>query len=526
MSALLDHERLIAGLLRPQAYPHSVAEVQRLDTHISTVLLAGDYAYKLKKPVALGFADFSTLALRRHYCEEELRLNRRTAPQLYLGLATVRGARDAPSVDGTGPVLEVAVRMRRFDNALRLDRLARRGVLQTEQIDALAEAMARFHEAAAVAEADSDFGTPATVQYWPRATVAQTRVQTAGATERARLDALAAWIDHEGERLDSTFATRRAQGRVRECHGDLHLANIVLLDGVPTPFDAIEFNPALRWIDVLNDLAFAFMDLHELALPALAWRLVSRYLEHSGDYAGLALLRYTAVYRALVRARVAQIHEHQAGVAHAARVHEYRSFKEHLSLAEALTQPPPPLLVALTGLSGSGKSTVALALAQALGGVQVRSDVERKRLHGLDATARSNGAIYGAEATARTYDRLVQVARWALAARVPIVVDAAALLQHERRRLQALAADCGAQYALVSCEAPPAVLRARIAARAQAGDDPSEATVATLEQQLQWQQPLGADERPCCVHIDTAAAPATVQQQIEAVAQQLQPAPR
>jgi aminoglycoside phosphotransferase family enzyme/predicted kinase len=524
MSALLNYERLIAGLLRPSAYPHPVDVVQRLDTHISTVLLAGDYAYKLKKPVALGFADFSTPALRRHCCEEELRLNRRTAPQLYLGLASMHGPPEAPSIDGEGPVLDHAVRMRRFDNALRLDRLARRGALLPQQVDALAASIARFHHAAAEVDAASHFGTPAAVRRWPRDTLEQTRAQAAGAAERARLDALAAWIEQAGERLDPVFAERRAQGRVRECHGDLHLANMVLLDGLPTAFDAIEFNPALRWIDVMSDLAFAFMDLHDLALPALAWRLVSGYLEASGDYAGLAVLRYYAVYRALVRARVAQIHEHQPGVARAARVHEYRSFEEHLGLAGALMQAPPPLLVALTGLSGSGKSTVALALSQALGGVRVRSDVERKRLHGLPAAKRSDGSIYSAEATARTYARLAQVARQALAAQVPIMVDAASLLQRERGALQALAAEYGARYALVSCEAPLDVLRARIAARAQAGSDPSEVTVAVLEQQLHWREPLTATEQPYSFRIDTAAEPAAIEQQVEAIAQRLRPA--
>lgn len=523
---LLAHDALIAGLLRPQAYPHPVATVERLDTHISTVLLAGEFAYKIKKPVALGFLDFSTPELRRHYCEEELRLNRRTAPALYLDVVPIGGLPAAPRIGQGAPLLAHAVRMRRFDNALRLDRLARRGELTAAQIDALARAIAQLHRHAAPAPPDSPWGSAESARHWPLATAREMREQAAGAVERQRIDALAAWIGHEAQRLAPVFAVRRAAGAVREGHGDLHLANIVLVDGVPTPFDAIEFNSELRFIDVASDLAFAFMDLHDLAQPRLAWRLVSQYLERTGDYDALSVLRYYAVYRALVRARVALLHEHQPGVPRAARVHEYRSFAEHLSLAEVLTQAPPPLLVAMSGLSGSGKSTVALELAERLGGVRVRSDVERKRLHGLAPEARSGGGIYSAEATERTYARLRGVARVALAARVPVVVDAASLRRTERAQFRALAEQAGARFALVLCEALPEVLLARVAQREREGGDVSEADVAVLERQRQWQEPLGADERPHAFRLDTGLPPDFQRQAVDAVVRALAPPPQ
>ncbi|MFN9478769.1 MAG: AAA family ATPase [Betaproteobacteria bacterium] len=504
-AALVAHEKLVAGLLRSAAYPHPVESVERLDTHISTVLLAGAYAYKIKKPVALGFLDFSTAERRRRFCEDELRLNRRTAPALYLDVLPITGTPQAPRIGGDGPALEYAVRMRRFDNALRLDRLARRGELTAAHVDALALGIARLHTNAAPVR-DARYGSAATAQHWPHATATQMRAQASGAAERARLDALAEWIDRAARQLAPTFAARRAAGCVRECHGDLHLANVVLWDGVPTPFDAIEFNPELSFIDIVSDLAFAFTDLHDLGLPRLAWRLVSQYLEQTGDYDGLAVLRYYAVYRALVRARVALIHEHQPGVTRAARVHEYRNFEEHLALAEALAGEPPPVLVATTGMSGSGKSTVALALAERLGGVRVRADVERKRLFGLAPHARSDGAIYSAEATRRTYARLNEVAALAVQARVPAIVDAASLKRAERAEFRALAAAYGARFVLLACEAPAEVLRARVARREQLDSDASEAGVAVLEQQRQWREPLAEDERSSAFTLDTSQA--------------------
>ena len=525
-AALLEFERLIAGLLRPDAYPHPVAAVERLDTHLSTVLLAGDYAYKLKKPLALDFLDFSTSELRRHYCEEELRLNRRTAPDLYLDLVSIGGTPEAPRVGVPTPLLAHAVRMHRFDNALRLDRLARCGRLTEAHIDSLALAIAQLHRGASPLPTEPASGDAGSVRRWPLATARAMREHAAGAGERQRIDALAAWLEHAAQRLAPTFAARRAAGAVRECHGDLHLANVVLVAGVPTPFDAIEFNPELRFIDVAGDLAFAFMDLHDLALPRLAWRLVSQYLEQSGDYDALTVLRFYAVYRALVRARVALIHEHQPGVPRAARVHEYRSFEEHLLLAEALTRSPPPLLVAMSGLSGSGKSTVALELAERLGGVRVRSDVERKRLHGLAPDARSDGGIYSADATRRTYARLRQVARTALAARVPAVIDAASLGRGQRAAFRALAAQAGARYALVRCEAPPAVLRERVAQRQRDGADASEAGVAVLERQSLGWEPLAGDEHGTVFRLDTSLPHDQQRQAVDAIVRALAQPPQ
>jgi aminoglycoside phosphotransferase family enzyme/predicted kinase len=512
-SALRQHEALIDGLMRPDAYPEPIDTVQRIDTHVSTVLLAGDYAYKLRKPVNLGFLDFSTLELRRRDCEEELRLNQRTAPRIYLDVVAITGNRTAPRVvpltsAGSEP-LEYAVRMRRFDPHCTLDHLAERAELTPSLVDRLAVAVAELHSCADVA--GEGHGTPQRVEHWIEDNFAQLRDHVRSAADRARLDALAQWSNSELKAQHRRLADRRRAGFIRECHGDLHLGNIVLLDDVPTLFDAIEFNSDLRCIDVISDVAFTFMDLVDHGLAQHAWRFVSAYLEITGDYDGLALLRLYAVYRALVRAKVALIRLNQPEVKHQVRLREHASFERYLALAERLQGQGVPVLAVMTGVSGSGKSTVARVLAAGLGGVRIRSDVERKRLHGLPSAADSRGGIYSDDATRRTYDRLAALAETVLRAGVPAVIDAASLKRAERQRFLETARRRQVPAAIVLCTAPLAILRERVRARALAATDPSEATEAVLEQQCSWQEPLSAEQRRLSTVIDTSEDIASIE---------------
>jgi hypothetical protein len=503
---LRQHDALVAGLLRATAYPEPVETVSRIETHISTVLLAGAHAYKIKKPLDLGFLDFSTLEKRRQACEAEVRLNRRTAAELYLDVVTIVGPVATPRIL-TGPVaaaddvIDYAVRMRRFDPQATLDRLAARGALDAGMVDRLADSIARFH--AETPAAPASFGEPATVERWALENFAAMRLHVQSAADRARLDALEAWTRAESAALRTVMSTRVRSGRVRECHGDLHLGNVALIDGRPVAFDAVEFNDELRCIDVASDLAFTFMDLLDHALPRLAWRFVSAYLEASGDYEGLAVLRYYAVYRALVRAKVALIRLHQPQVSHHVRVREHTSFEHYLALAERLQQQGAAVLVAMCGLSGSGKSTVAQTLAELLGGVRVRSDVERRRLFGIPGNAPTGGAIYTPAANEATYARLGECARAGIVARVPVVLDAAFLRRAERERMRALAQELGASFAVAACTAPLDVLRARVAGRRERGLDPSEADLAVLERQLGGYERPGADEAEWTCVIDT-----------------------
>ncbi len=496
-----QHRTMVAALqatLGPQT--------ERIETHISTLLLHGSFADKLRKPLSLPFLDFASAAARRRDCEEELRLNRRTAPQLYLEVRPVLGSPESPRIGGPDDsegAIDWLLRMRRFDNEQLLDRLAARGALGDADIDALARCVADFH--AALPASPAAWGAPDGVRAWARANFAALGGQ-------APPD-LHDWTEREFERIASLLALRRAQGFVREGHGDLHLGNIVRIDGEPLPFDGIEFNPALRHTDTMADAAFVFMDLWRHGLPRGAWRFASGHAERGGDFAGLALLPFFAVYRALVRAQVAAIRGDDAALQRDLRV---AGELAHL-------RRPRPLLLLTCGLSGSGKSTVALELLQGLGAVRVRSDVERKRLAGLAATARptpeQTGALYGSAMTLRTYARLGTLAGTLLSAGLNVIVDAAALRRHERDALRALAAAHGAEFRLVECVAPEAVLRERLARRAAQGQDASDAGQEVLSLQLRVCEIPASEE--AALRLDTDADRATVARRCAALVSRL-----
>ena len=512
----------MANLMRGAAFPASVADVERIDTHISTVLLAGEHAYKFRKPLKFGFLDFSTLQLRHRDCLEELRLNQRTAPTIYRDVVAVVGNLDVPRIiDGPPPdgALEFAVRMRRFDPAMTFDRLAKRNELSIVLIDRLAAKAAAVHREAAPAPAG--MGTPESVLRWCDENFAEMRELVHSAAERERLDVLARWANDQWKSRSALMATRAASGCIRECHGDLHLGNVVLFDSAPTLFDAVEFNAELRCIDVISDVAFMFMDLADHCLDAHAWRFIGAYLEITGDYGGLALLRWYAVYRALVRAKIALIRLHQPRVQQHVRLREHTSFEHYLQLAERLRRPGPRVLAVMTGLSGSGKSTVAQCLASALGGVRIRSDVERKRLHGMAPQGVSEGSIYSEAETVRTYERLAALAAEALEAGVPAVIDAACLKLAERRRFRTLAANCRATIVLVLCEAADDTRRIRLRDRAAAATDASEATVEVMECQLRWQEPFDADDQAIATVIDTSVPWSLLELRCHALATEL-----
>ncbi len=521
MSAPGGSERLLAALREPACYPHPADHVELIETHISWVFLAGDYAYKVKKPVALGFLDFSALEARRFYCEEELRLNRRTAPGLYLAVVPIAGSAGGLRVDGPGKPVEYALRMRRFPQEALADAMARRGELHAAQAEAIAAAVAAFHARIPVAH-EAEYGSPERVAAPALANFEQLSGLVAGAGEKRALAELRAWTLAKGARLSEVFAARKRGGFVRECHGDLHLGNIAFLEGRPVPFDCIEFDPELRWIDVMNEVAFLAMDLLEHGLAAAAWRFLNAYLETTGDYAGVRVLRYYLVYRAVVRAKIACIRSRQSGAAHAAQGRAQRESGEYLALAGSLAASGRRALVVMHGLSGSGKTTMAQKMSESLGAVRVRSDVERKRLHGLAAGARTHapafGGIYAPEGTRLTYGRLVQVAREIVESGYGVIVDAAFLRRAERDEFRALARDLGASFLIASCRASEATLRGRVARREAAVSDASEAGMSVLERQLAAEEPLGDDELAHAALIDTERGEAGLDEAIRRLA--------
>lgn len=485
---------LIKALLSPARYPPGVTHVDLVQTHISWVLLAGEFAYKVKKPVSLPFLDFSTLVQRQRYCQDELRLNRRFAHELYLAVVGIFNTPQDPKWHGEGEPIEYAVKMRRFDEAGRLDRVCARGELQPRHLSDLAETLVAFHAATAIAPPASRFGSAPSILAPALDNLDDLLRFFTDAATQTRLMALRTWTEGQFEQLALLMAARKRAGRVRECHGDLHLANMVLIKQRVQMFDCIEFNDDLRWIDVASEIAFTYVDLLAHQQPGLANWFVNEVLSDSGDFDAAQVLRFYAVYRALVRAKVAAIRAAQSQ----ADKHEALAY---IALAEQLLVQPPLRLVITHGLSGCGKTVASNTLLQNNdhgATLRLRSDLERKRLFGLASTAHSgsglDAGIYTADAHTRTYARLRVLAAGLLAAGWSVIVDAAFLRRAERDSFRALARDAGAAFSILVPIASPEQLRERIQARQALGADASEATLDVLAQQMKTLQPLAQDE--------------------------------
>ena len=517
-------DALVAALQDPACYPHPVERVEVLETHISWVILAGEFAYKVKKPVRLAFLDFTSLASRRFYCDEELRLNRRTAPGLYLDVVPIVGSVPRVRVGGTGPAIEYAVRMRRFAQGDVLAQRALERAIEPAHADAIALTLARFHASLAPAAPGCAFGSPEAIVTAMLENFSDIVALDETAPVRAMIAGLQGWVRTQHQLLHGVFARRKLEGFVRECHGDLHLGNIVLVDGEPTFFDALEFSERLRWTDVMNEVAFTAMDFLEHELPRLAARFVDRYLAESGDYAGLALLRYYMVYRALVRAKVAAIRAQQPAGPGRGITSPREECLAYLRLASRLAHRGPGLLVLMHGLACSGKTTVSQRLLEALGAVRIRTDVERKRLQGVAPATRLAEApgegLYDPRETARVYAHVAQLARACIEAGHPVIVDAAFLERDRRAEFAALAHALGAAVQVVECRCPEDILRARAERRAHEGRDASDADARVLEWQLARVEPLAAEERLHGACVDTSH-PGEWQGAVESLARRL-----
>jgi predicted kinase len=328
--------------------------------------------------------------------------------------------------------------------------------------------------------------------------------------ERAELALLQQWEAGAFDALRQPFEQRRRDGCVRECHGDLHLGNVTQFEGRTTLFDCLEFSAALRWTDVMSDLAFMAMDLRAHGLPRLSQRFVNAYLERSGDWAGLRVLRYYLVHRALVRAKVAALRGAQLVRGDAQRAHESRTLRHYLDVALEYSRPAAPALMLTHGFSGSGKTLLTQSLLELCGAIRLRADVERKRLFGLDARARSDAALkpqlYSEAATQATHARLREAATWALQGGFSVILDATFLSRAQRQQAGALAARLGVRFAVIHFEASAPTLRERVRRRALRGDDASEADVAVLEEQLAQAHPLLDEERDTVFVFDAEAA--------------------
>ncbi len=477
-----DQDEVIAFLMSPDSYPGDVGEVVRMDTHCAVVFLAGDRAYKLKRAVKLPYLDFSTLERRQRFCERELEINRLTAPDLYLRLAPVtRGAGGRLAIGGEGEVVDWLLVMKRFDTDALLDRLAAAHGLDTPLMERLARVIWRFHEKAAVVR-DA---------HWVRSldriigdlgnTLCNPDTAATGLEFRPALEAI-------GTRLTEDTAlliARQEAGFVRRCHGDLHLNNIVLIDGQPTLFDAIEFDEELATIDVLYDLAFLIMDLWHRDMSAEANTVLNAYFQRevvAGEWNGLALLPLFLALRAGIRAMVSmhKVLLHCGGDAERqAAIDDVHSYAR---LAGDVVEPQRPQLIVIGGLSGTGKTTLAQAIAAHVGtppgAIHLRSDVERKLMHGVEMTHRLPPETYTPEARDAVYQRVLERAESVLRAGHPVVVDAVFLDAQSRGEVRALAARTGAAFRGFWLEAETLQMMARVTHRRADASDADPQVVA------------------------------------------------
>ncbi len=521
-------------MLNADVYKHSVGDIELIETHISWVILTGDYAYKIKKPVNFGFLDFSTLDKRKTYCEQELHLNRRLAPEIYLEVVAITGSIESPvisnlSVAESKDILEYAVKMKQFPQSVQLDNMLQAGELEGKHINAIAQMIAKFHQSTVIADNSTDYGNPEGIYAPVNENFEQINESLKSTDYVNKLAELQQWSESEFARLKPVFVQRKQAGFIRECHGDMHLRNLVWLNGKASAFDCIEFNASLRWIDVMSDVAFLMMDLQDRGQEALANRFLNAYLEITGDYEGLSVLPYYLCYRAMVRAKVNALRIQQ--LTDKTKSRELTEFESYLQLALRYTYAAVPKLIIMRGLSASGKSTVSQQIVENTGAIRIRSDVERKRLFGLSLDKKAQApnivdqGIYSLDSSEKTYEKLLELAATIIASGNTVLVDAAFLRQEQWMPFRKLANSTknktvtlhggntdqngaiqkspvsrGVAFIIIEVSASFDVLRKRIIARK---NDVSDADLTVLEHQILHWKPLTDDATINLIRVNT-----------------------
>lgn len=503
-----DASTIITALQKANAYPHPVDPViKKLETHISWVFLTGEYAYKIKKPVNFGFIDYSTLEKRKHFCEQEIKLNQALASSIYLQMVTINKTAEGYEINGTGEVVEYALKMKEFSQENLLDHLLARNELTVEMVDNIAMQLAHFHMQAERAPSDSPYGKPETVKAPVDENFVQARellnaFNIATANYLTPLESLEKDSEKIFEAIHPTLEKRKKEGFIRSCHGDLHLGNITLIDHQPIIFDCIEFNEYFRWTDVMADVGFLLMDFYDRDRSDLGMRFLNTYLTYTGDYEGLRVLPYYFSYRAMVRAKI-QLFSINKDDNEKKREAYYARFAKYMNLALNYFHRSPAFLLIMHGFSGSGKSTLANRIAEKLNGIIIRSDVERKRLFDFSPEKKLDEKAYSSDITEKTYARLHTLTDIILHAGYPVIIDATFLKESQRKGFIDYTKNQKIPFSIIHCDVDASVLIERMGKREKEADAFSDADLNVLKMQQAAYEPLTEEEKKVAVSINT-----------------------
>lgn len=476
----------VEAMLSPRAYPHRPPSVELVQTQISFVFLAGNYVYKVKKPVDFGFLDYTTLEKRRYFCEREASLNRRLCSDAYLGVVEVVREGDAISVEREGEVLEYAVKMRRLPSERMMDRLLRENQVSAEMVERVAERLADFHQRAETNEEIASYGSLGIAAKNTQENFAQTEKYIGTSISEAYYRRIKAYTERFLRDNALLFERRRRGGKIRDCHGDVHSAHVCFTDGICI-YDCIEFNERFRYADVAGDVSFLAMDLDYHRRPDLSRHFVNCYVEGSGDKEALALMDFYKCYRAYVRGKVTCFALDDPHISAADKARLVGTARRYFELAHSYAvRPQRPTLFITTGLIGTGKTTVAQALGESLGIEVVSSDLVRKKLAGLEPTLHRYegfaGGIYSPDFSRMTYDELFEAAKEILGKGQSLILDASFRKAEERRRAMEVARETGADFKLIECVLEEGALKQRLKARYEAGASPSDGRLEIFDE--------------------------------------------
>lgn len=495
---------LIEQMQKLSFYPHSVTKpIEIIHTHASIIFLTGKYVYKLKKPVNFGFLDYSTLAKRKYFLEEELRLNQKTSPQLYLAVIPIVNRNNNLSLEGVGNIVEHTLQMYQFPQENLFANLLADNKLSNNRLIELGKVVADFHHTADTNEHISSFGTVASIREAIEQNYLQSQKYLDVVQTQGQLEATKAYTDYFLNERKDLFNTRIQQHKIRECHGDLHLKNICLWQNKIQLFDRIEFNESFRFVDTFYDIAFIVMDLDAQFKPDLANAFLNSYLEYTGDWTGLLLLPFYLSRQAYVRAKVNSFLLDDLEVGTAIKEQAKKTACDYYQQAYQYTQAKSGNLILMSGLSGSGKSTVARYLAKKQGAIHLRSDAVRKHLAGvsIDELSRDKDYLYSTEMTQKTYNRLLELGLLLAKEGFTVILDAKYDQLIHRQTAISQANNQGIPLKIVQCHAPLSVLCDRLNKRQ---GDISDATADMISSQQANAEAITAVEQAYVTTLDTS----------------------